>query len=199
MRHNNFMNELSINTYYFLSAFLIAILLAGCGGTQTQAVQKNVQPTQINKTSASQDISVQVLEYALIKSIEKLPFGGQQFQITNNKISNNQQVLGPPDNEVWAKDGHQFVVLSVNIATQNEREWIEIVTSAQLVEQNGKSKYADLWYFNGAFRPRTLLTFGLSGFNPGQQTKLAFHMQDPLPPKLKVKIQNREMGFLEDM
>jgi hypothetical protein len=100
---------------------------------------------------------------------------------------------------VWAKDVHQLVVLSVNIATQNEREWIEIVTSAQLVEQNGNSKYADLWYFNGAFRPCTLLTFGLSGFNPGQQTKLAFHMLDPLPPKLKVKIQNREMGFLEDM
>ena len=199
MKQNGFMKEFRINANNLLSAFLIAVLLTGCGGTQTQPTQKNTQPTQTKKTSTSQDIPVQILEYSLIKSTEKLPFGGQQFQITNNKISNNQQVLGPPDNEVWAKDGHQFVVLSVNIDTQNEREWINIVTSAQLVDQDGKSKYANLWYFNGAFRPYTLLTFGLSGFNPGQQTKLAFHMQDPLPPKLKVKIQNREIGFLEDM
>mgnify|MGYP000954005176 CR=1 FL=1 len=39
----------------------------------------------------------------------------------------------------------------------------------------------------------------LSGFNPEPQTKLAFHMKDPLPPKLKIIIQNKELGLLEDM
>ena len=181
-----------------LAVILIAVLSIGCAGTNTQPAQGNQQPAQENKQSTSNS-PVQITGYTLVKSPEKMPYGGGQFQIKNNKISNVQQVLGPPDNQVWAKAGHQFVVLSVNIAAKNEKKWIKTVRSAQLVEENGNSKYMDLWYFNGGYRPSHLLGWGLSGFNPGPQTKLAFHMQDPLPPKLKVKILDKELGFLEDM
>ena len=181
-----------------LSTSIFSFLLIGCGGTQKQTAQ-SPQPAQTQKTYNSVNNNVQILGYSLIKRTEKIPYGGGKFQIINNKISNTEQVLGPPETEAWAREGNQFVVLSVNINVQQEQEWIRILTSAQLVDQSGKSKYMDLWYFNGAYRPRTLLTWGLSGFNPGPHTKLVFQMKDPLPPKLKVKIQNKEMGFLEDM
>lgn len=200
MQLNNLLNKFSLSGQKILTAILITFVLTGCGGTRAQPAQKNIQPIQLVEKKASQNIPVQILNYSLIKSPEKIPLGGgSEIKIENNKVSNKQKFLGPPDEWASAKPGNQFVVISLNIVAQNEKEWNEVVTSAQLVDQIGNSKYADLWYFNDAFRRINLLTFGLLDFNPGQQTKIAFHMNDPLPPKISLKIQNKEIVFLEDI
>lgn len=192
MKQNSFLKREFTTVIHFLLIVLIAIVFIGCGARQTQPTQSQTN-FQNNKTS------VEITGYSLLKPNEGLPYRHVAFQITNNKITNNDEVLGPPNNTARAKEGHQIVVLSVKIATTNERKWTEAVTSAQLVDQNGNATSMDLIYIKGAFRPRQIFAFDLSGFNPSQQTKIAFQMEDPLPPQLKLKILNRDMGFLEDM
>ena len=192
MKQNNFLNREVSTIIHFLLLVLIAIVFIGCGTRQTQ-------PAQSQKNISSMSSPVEIIGYSLIKSNEKLPYRNAVLQITNNRVTNNDELLGPPNNFASAKDGHQFVVIAVNIATTNKKKWIDTVASAQLVDQNGKAKFLDLWYINGAFRPRQFFPSNLSGFNPDRQTKIAFHMEDPLPPKLKLIIQNKDLGFLDDM
>lgn len=192
MKQNNFLNREVSTIIHFLLLVLIAIVFIGCGARQTP-------PAQSKNNISSMSTPVEIIGYSLIKSNEKLPYRSALLQITNNRITNNDDLLGPPNNSASAKDGHQFVVIAVNIATKNKKKWIDTVASAQLVDQNGKVNYLELWYINGAFRPRQFFPDNLSGFNPDQQTKLAFYMEDPLPPKLKLIIQNRDLGFLEDI
>ena len=180
--------------------FLLLIALTGC-----QTSKKEPPPARFTKKTAPPARLTKKPEppaRLLVKSVtltrDKVPMGGAEFTITNNRV-NPDELFGPPDTEAWPKEGHIFLIISVNIETDSADKWVDLVRSTHLVGSKGSKHFLGLWYYKDAYRTSNALTFGRRSISPVPSTSLIYHLPDPLPADLKMIAGGKEVADISSL
>jgi hypothetical protein len=172
----------NILSIWMLSIIFLAIFV-GCQKKEMNLAFENI----------GSDNTISVVKAMTTKA--KLPMGNTIFNISNNKIDNNE-LFGPPVTEAWAKEGHVLLILWVNIKVNSDKEWLDLVNSLHLVDDQWVNYHLDLWYFREAYRVTHFME-SAEGLGLGAETRLAFQIKDPLPSGLKLKVNQREVALIK--
>jgi hypothetical protein len=164
-------------------AIIFPFIFTGCQKSEMNVAFENI----------ASDNTIAVTKVQATKA--KLPMGNTQFNITNNTIDNNE-LFGPPVTEAWAKEGHVLLIFWVKIEVDSDKEWLDLVRSVYLVDAQEVKYNLDLWYFKEAYRVTHFME-SAEGLGLGSETRLGFHIKDPLPSGLKLKVDQREVALIK--
>ncbi len=161
----------------------LLLFLAGCKGDSGG----------LKAVNAETNTGITVTKVTATK--EKLPMGTTKVQIKHNKID-PKEIFGPPVDEAWATEGNVFLIFWVEINADSDKKRLELVRSAYLVDAEGNKYELDLWYFNEAYRVTHFIS-AAEGLGVGSETRLGFHILDPLPEGIKLMSDQLEVAFLK--
>jgi SH3-like domain-containing protein len=129
-------------------------------------------------------------------SNEKIPIGTMQFSITRGNVDKNELFSGPPVDQTWPKDGFTFVMVQIAIGASTEKQWLDLVQTAELRDNNGGKHPVSLWYFRNAYR-MTMFMNQAAGLGVGPETRLMFNIKQPLPSNLRLFVDKQEVATLQ--
>ena len=178
---------------------LLLIALTGCQASKKQAPsvcldKKPVTPAPVKKSTPPASLLVK----SVVLTKDKVPMGGSGITVKNNRV-NPDELFGPPNDEAWPKKGYVFLIASVDIESDSDDKWVNIVRSSHLVDSKGSKHRLGLWYYRDAYRPTIAFTFGRNAIRRVPSTKLLFHLPDPLPVGLKMMTGGKEVANISSL